>query len=42
MAPESSPKPPSLLRNPISLIGMAVAATSTAFGLPMMFADMVA
>ena len=35
------PKPPSLLRNPVSLIGVVMAATSTAFGLPMMFADMV-
>lgn len=34
-------KPPSLLRNPISFLGMAVASTATAFGLPLMFADMV-
>lgn len=34
-------KPPSLLRNPISLLGVVVAATSTAFGLPMMFMDML-
>ncbi|MBI2175030.1 MAG: NapC/NirT family cytochrome c [Candidatus Omnitrophica bacterium] len=35
-----APKPPSLLRNPISLLGIVVASTSTAFGLPMMFIDM--
>ena len=33
-------RPPSLLRNPLSLFGMAVAGTSTAFGLPMMLMDM--
>ncbi len=36
----SMPKPPSLLRNPLSFFGLAVAITSTAFGLPMMFVDM--
>jgi len=33
-------KPPSLLRNPLSALGIAVASVSTAFGLPMMFVDM--
>ncbi|MBI4354526.1 MAG: NapC/NirT family cytochrome c, partial [Candidatus Omnitrophica bacterium] len=33
-------RPPSLLRNPISFLGVAVASVSTAFGLPMMFIDM--
>ena len=33
-------KPPSLLRNPVSGFGIAVAMTATAFGLPMMFLDM--
>ncbi|MBI4597105.1 MAG: NapC/NirT family cytochrome c [Candidatus Omnitrophica bacterium] len=33
-------KPPSLLRNPISFIGIAITLTSTAFGLPMMLIDM--
>ena len=37
---QSSPKPPSLLRNLISLFGIVVAMTATAFGLPMMFVDM--
>ena len=31
--------PPSLLRNPISLLGIVVASLATAFGLPMMFVD---
>ena len=35
-----SPRPPSLLRNPISLLGMLIGAASTAFGLPMMVIDM--
>ena len=34
-------KPPSLLRNPISLLGIVLASVSTACGLPMMFADML-
>jgi len=34
------PRPPSLLRNPLSLFGIAVAVLSTAFGLPLMFLDM--
>jgi len=40
MTNDPSPKPPSLLRNPVSLLGVAVASVSTAFGLPMMFIDM--
>ena len=40
MANEPSPRPPSLLRNPLSLFGVAVATVSTAFGLPLMVADM--
>ncbi|MBI3088469.1 MAG: NapC/NirT family cytochrome c [Candidatus Omnitrophica bacterium] len=38
--PPPAAKPPSLLRNPLSFLGMAVASVSTAFGLPMMFIDM--
>ena len=34
------PKPPSLLRNPLSALGIIVASVSTACGLPMMFVDM--
>jgi hypothetical protein len=41
MSNGSAPKPPSLLRNPLSLLGIVVAVTSTAFGLPLMFADML-
>src|SRR3989338_6261651 len=41
MSPAPPPKPPSLLRNPLSLAGIVVAVTSTAFGLPLMFADML-
>ncbi len=37
---DPSPKPPSLLRNPISFLGVVIASVSTAFGLPMMFIDM--
>ena len=40
MSERSSKKPPSLLRNPISLFGAAVAITGTAFGLPLMVVDM--
>ena len=40
MGPPSS-KSSSVLRNVVSLLGMAVAATSTAVGLPMMFLDML-
>ncbi len=36
----SPPKPPGLLRNPLSILGVMVAATATAFGLPMMFVDL--
>ena len=35
-----STKPPSLLRNPISLVGIVVASVSTTFGLPMMLVDL--
>ena len=41
MTTNRPPKDPSLLRNPVSLIGLTVAIISTAFGLPLMFADMV-
>ena len=41
MSPAPPPKPPSLLRNSLSLLGIVVAVTSTAFGLPLMFADML-
>ncbi len=34
------PRPPSLLRNLLSLIGMVIAVTSTVLGLPLMFVDM--
>ena len=34
-------RPPSLLRNPISLLGLGVTILSTGFGLPMMFLDMI-
>src|SRR3989338_5840092 len=40
MSDASTPKSPSLLRNPLSLFGLAVTVTATAFGLPMMFLDM--
>jgi hypothetical protein len=33
-------KPPSLLRNPVSLLGLAIVSVTTAFGVPMMVADM--
>ena len=33
-------KPPSLLRNPISLLGAVIASVSTAFGLPLMILDL--
>ncbi|MBI4342918.1 MAG: NapC/NirT family cytochrome c, partial [Candidatus Omnitrophica bacterium] len=36
-----SPKSPSLLRNPLSVFGLFITITSTAFGLPMMFMDML-
>ena len=32
-------RPPSLLRNPLSLVGLVIAGVSTAFGLPMMLVD---
>ncbi|MBI2885149.1 MAG: NapC/NirT family cytochrome c [Candidatus Omnitrophica bacterium] len=38
--PPAAPRPPSLLRNPISLAGGAVAVISTAVGLPLMAADL--
>ena len=40
MSNAATPKSPSLLRNPLSLFGLAVTVTATAFGLPMMFLDM--
>jgi nitrate/TMAO reductase-like tetraheme cytochrome c subunit len=40
MAASRRSKPPSLLRNPLSLVGALIAIISTAFGLPMMFVDM--
>ncbi|MBI2495360.1 MAG: NapC/NirT family cytochrome c [Candidatus Omnitrophica bacterium] len=40
MSGDRASKPSSLLRNPVSLLGIAVAGVSTAFGLPMMFLDM--
>jgi hypothetical protein len=41
MSDEPDPKPPSLLRNPISWLGIAVASVSTAFGLPLLLLDMI-
>jgi hypothetical protein len=41
MKNESTPRPPSLLRNPLSLFGVVVSIAATAFGLPMMFVDML-
>ncbi|MBI3997009.1 MAG: NapC/NirT family cytochrome c [Candidatus Omnitrophica bacterium] len=41
MTHSDHPKSPSLLRNPVSFVGIVVAAMSTAFGLPLMFLDMV-
>ena len=38
--PPPTSKPPSLLRNPLSLLGIVIAVVSTGFGLPMMFIDM--
>jgi hypothetical protein len=40
-ASASASRPASLLRNPISLLGILVAAASTAFGLPMMILDII-
>jgi len=40
MTDRDAPKSSSLLRNPLSLFGLAVTVTATAFGLPMMFVDM--
>ena len=39
MANPTPPRPPSLLRNVLSICGIAVAIVSTAFGLPLMFVD---